>query len=229
MTAPVWFPPVQLDHTEQVRPHLGASPSFGAKKLDGPQAFLVRRPASMGRLRVHWHAVAQFQYFTDGAARVGGHRVERGDVHFADALTPYGPLDPAEDGVAFLTLRQVDDQGAFYMPDAQAALRDERAARAATLPRRNLTFALRSAGAGVLAADDDGMGVEVVDLAHGATAVVEPGGAGAYVVVVDGSLAEGDEPLVANSFGYIADAACVRAGRHGARVGVLRFPRHTAG
>src|SRR5262249_37311330 len=71
----------------------------------GPQAFLVEMGGDTPVLGVHFHPIAQFQYFTRGTGRFGGHDVRPGIVHYSDPLTPYGPLEPGHRGVAFLTLR----------------------------------------------------------------------------------------------------------------------------
>ncbi len=208
--------------------HLGASPARDAPEPENcnePQAFCVRRPSSQGRLRVHWHPVPQFQYFVGGAGRMVNHEVQRGCVHYADAYTPYGPLDVVADDVAFLTLRATTDHGAFFMPETQTELRTARIDRGHPTPRRNLSFDLAHAAAGVVVADDDGLAIEVLDISPTQSARVDPGDAGAYVVVVGGTLVDALDVVEVNGFRFVAHAESLRAGADGARVGVLRFPR----
>ncbi len=222
-----WFHETPSTPGETIRVHLGASPArdnTDAPDLAMPQAFRIARPADLGQLRVHWHPVAQFQYFVAGAARMVRHDVERGCVHYADAFTPYGPLDVTGDEVAFLTLRPVGDTGAFFMPESQPELRAHRIEQDTAIPRRNLSYDLRDASAGVLVSDDDGFAIEVRDLAPHTSTAIDPGVAGSYVVVVDGALVDGDRAVDVDACCHVHASTVVRAGPRGARIGVLRFP-----
>lgn len=222
MSTSTWVPMASGDAERAVKVHLGASPltdGAGQADLGAPQAFLVHRSNSAGRLRVHWHPVAQFQYFVAGEARMQGHDVVPGLLHYADSHTPYGPLDVGPVGVSFLTLRAYGDQGANFMPESQAAL-----ATRTHGSRRNLTFDLRAVEAGAVRYDDDGLGIEVIDVVPGGSAIVDPVMAVAYVVVVDGTIVSEHGDVDAGSFALVHGRERVHAGRSGARIAVLRFP-----
>jgi hypothetical protein len=194
-----------------------------------PQAFAVLMGREAEVLRVHYHPVDQFQYFAVGGAKFGGHEVGRGVVHYTDALTPYGPLLPGADGVAFLTLRTTADSGAFYMPESQRHLSGERTT-AGPGPHRSLTVDLEEAPRAEawadLVADADGLAVRYVDAAPGATiAVPAVEGAGAYLLVVRGTCAAAGAR--AGSVAFVAagiEPEPVTAGPAGARLALLQYP-----
>jgi hypothetical protein len=164
-----------------------------------PQAFLVRLGQGWapdnGRLRTHYHEVDQFQWVVQGGGRFHGDSLVPGVLHYADAYQPYGPIDPAPEGLAFLTLRGATAFGAHYMPEERAHLASslKDGPRPASA-RRSLTFDLAgavTAGDGwtdLMWADDD-LRVAVTDLGEGAAvAPVTVGGDGAYVLVVTGAV-----------------------------------------
>jgi hypothetical protein len=201
-----------------------------------PQAFIVRMPPDHQGLRVHFHPVDQFQVFIAGTARFGRHDVRFGHVHYADALTPYGPLHQGPEGAAFMTLRYQQDFDIEHMPDEAeqlAALRS-RSPRGAQ-ERRNLTANLCApSGAGHWTdalRGDDGLVVATCELATGEAlaypAVTPPG---AYLLLVTGSLRCGGPTLRDGSLawcgaGHAHRLEGVTAGENGARVAVLQFPR----
>src|ERR1700722_4811935 len=84
--------------------YLGETPRMGKATgcEAGPQAFLVAKGPGVPILRGHFHPVDQFQVFVRGGGKFGGHEIQRWSAHYSDSLTPYGPIIPGEDGVAFL-------------------------------------------------------------------------------------------------------------------------------
>ncbi len=204
-------------------PHPSATDEFDRTE---PQAFLVRYPASVGPLRVHWHPVPQFQYIVSGDARFGAHDVRPGTVHYADPGTPYGPLAPDGDRVCFLTLRASNDRGAEFMPEAQAQLGERRALEPDGAPHRNVTASLDDVAPGIVASDDDGMQIEVIDLDADQSITIDPGVTGAYVVVVHGAIVDDDGVVRGDpaSLCFLAQPESVLAAALGSRLAVLRFP-----
>jgi hypothetical protein len=205
-----------------------------AQDADEPQAFVVRLPAAHEGLRVHFHPVDQFQVFISGSGAFAGHEVRCGLVHYADALTPYGPLDVGGDGVAFMTLRHQADFDIQNMPNEAAQLAELRR-RSLREPgkRRNLVADLLAPGApGTWQrafGDADGLEAatrtldpgEPVPVLHGAVT-------GAYVLLVAGSLIAEDATLTAGALTWVTPACegslPAVAGLTGARLARLQFP-----
>lgn len=194
--------------------------------VDGPQAFLAVLPGQRGPLRTHFHRVDQFQVITHGSAVMQGHPVRRGHVHYSDRFQPYGPIQPDDDGLAFLTLRSLTGGGVFYMPESQPDL----ASGLKDIPesvsdRRNVTHDI-TASTGVLRDDPDGLRIEVIEAASDAAITARVGGSGAYVVVVSGSLTIGAEPIGADSIVWLdaGESLDGASGPDGVRIAVLQYP-----
>ncbi|HZQ59501.1 MAG TPA: hypothetical protein VFA84_15780 [Acidimicrobiales bacterium] len=156
----------------------------------GPQAHLAVQGAATDPLPPHFHGVDQFQLFVAGSGTVGGHAVGPGVVHYADRNSVYGPLRPGPDGMAYATLRPEHDPGASFMPAAQAELAER--LRAHPGPRRNLTVHLDGGdGGGWRDAEAAPDGLRIATYTAPAGSVVEVGvvGGGAYVGVLEGTVA----------------------------------------
>jgi hypothetical protein len=163
--------------------------------------------------------------------------VHRGEVHYADRFTPYGPLHAGPDGFAYITLRPTTDTGISYMPDARDELRDRLAgSERAAGDRRSLTLDLTDPA---VVGTDEGTWTDVVvdeDELRVAAATVAPGsvldtprvgGDGAYLVVLDGSLDDEGTPRAPGSLRWCEPGEQVHltAGPEGVRVAHLQFPR----
>jgi hypothetical protein len=193
----------------------------------GAQAFLAVLPGGYD-LRTHYHRVDQFQLVVGGGAAFANHRVRSGHLHYSDRLQPYGPIRPEDGGLAFFTLRAATGGGVFYMPESRPLLGDG----LGTLPepvsaRRNLTFDLTTEE-GELVADDDGLRVLVLLQTAGATTPpVAIGGAGAYIVIVDGGLDASDGGFGPGSLCWLepgVELDPLTAGPDGLRLAVLQYP-----
>jgi hypothetical protein len=204
----------------------------------GPQAYLAVQGARVEEIPTHFHSVEQFQYFVSGAGTVGGGPVEGGIVHYADRYTPYGPLCAGRPGMTYATLRPSHDTGVFVMP----AGRDRLAALLGVSPRRaevhrQHVIDLRGPAGepgrtgrpawNELLNGPDGFRVAVTALPGGA--VCDPiavGGAGAYALVVSGTLESDGAPPAAGAVTWCAAGETFRtvAGTAGARVALLQFP-----
>ncbi len=198
-----------------------------------PQAFTVYRGAEVEPLRVHYHVVDQFQYVLAGAGRIGRQTLAPGVVQYADRCTPYGPIAPGPDGVAWVTMRAVHDTGNYWMPETRAEL-------ASALSevdgdrRRNLTVDLRAAVADApplewrdAVADADGLRMAVARVPAGASlAVPAIGGDGAFLVVMEGRLA-GEGAPGPNGATYAPSGSEPRelVAAEDAQVALLQLPR----
>jgi hypothetical protein len=200
---------------------------------DGPQAHVAIQGATTDPIGTHFHGVDQFQVFVRGSGTVGRHPVVEGTAHYADRYTVYGPLCPGPAGMAYLTLRPAHDTGASFMPAARDKLADvlEASGRRAS-DRRNLTVDLHApAGTGAwqdLAGYDDGLRISVSEAGPDeAVGMIPVAGAGAYALVLDGSLVTGDGgPAPTGSLRWVPPGSSVegQAGPGGARLVLLQFP-----
>jgi hypothetical protein len=210
-------------------PTTGRDGSRLVASTTGPQAHLAIQGAATDPLPPHFHGVDQFQVFVAGSGTVGGHTVGPGVVHYADRNSVYGPLRPGPEGMAYATLRAEHDPGASFMPGARAELAERLRGRPA--PRRNLTVELdgtaeldggaRSDGWRDAVADEDGLRIARCAAAAGAVVPVDVGGHGAYLAVLDGTVADAGKGAIA----WCAPGPhTVVAGDDGATLALLQFP-----
>ncbi len=95
-------------------------------EAEGPLAFIVRSKPG-GYLRPHFHTCDQFQVFVGGSGKIGRHDFRIGSLHYADAYTPYGPIESPE-GVshAYETLRSTWCKGLYRAPEDIAMAKGRR-------------------------------------------------------------------------------------------------------
>lgn len=197
-----------------------------------PHAFIVRQPPA-SVLAPHFHFNRQFQVVLRGSGMLGRHQLLPGTVHYASAETAYGPITAGPDGLWYITLRQVTEVGAQYLPVAMDRLRRG-------LKRRQFTGAVcplfapgeTSATSLLLADAATGLAAWMIDLPPG-EAAPSPDDAtpsDRYYVVVHGALRFGAETLTDLSAIW-ADRGeswpLLQAGNAGVRLVVVQFP-HTA-
>jgi hypothetical protein len=233
------IPPDVLDRINYLGvPSTGPEGAYLPPPQDGPQAYLAVQGAQVDEIPTHFHSVEQFQYVVTGSGVIGGRPVEGGVVHYADRLTPYGPLGTGPLGMTYATLRPCHDTGVFVMPAGQDRLAGLlRASTRAAGDRRQHTVDLR---APVEVVAETGR-AEWVDLRRGADGFriavtgVPPdadapqlsvGGSGAYLLVVSGAIDDGDGPYGAGSIAWRAagDSVEIHAAGEGARLALLQFP-----
>ena len=84
----------------------------GAQDTSGlyPMAYLVRQSAD-SEIQAHYHQADQFQLFVHGTGRIGTHALHGLTLHYAGALSPYGPIVSQSDGLQYLTFRNRWDPG----------------------------------------------------------------------------------------------------------------------
>lgn len=238
----VWSEPVDATPTDaptSVAARIGTLPDGQPPSADfltgTPQAFLVRMNATRPPLGVHYHTVDQFQIVCFGSGKFGRHQVSSGTVHYADRLTPYGPLEPGVDGVSFLTLRAEQSSGAYFMPSSREVRMEQIAAE--PLPptaRRNITFpefpeSRTPASWTDQRSDPDGLRVASISLEpSGASDTIRIGGLGAFIVVLRGSIVPDNQraPLGVNALRWASPGSeiNVTASEQGADLVAVQFP-----
>lgn len=203
-----------------------------------PVAFLVEKDPG-GVIHPHFHAVEQFQVMVGGACKFGQHDIDGVAVHYTGPYSSYGPVIGTEKGYSFFTLRNGYDQGAQYMPEKRAALREgrqrwqhrEAVAEVPNVMSETELAALSGTQSETLIAQEpDGVGAWRFRLPPGA-AITGPApatGGGQYWLVLSGSLTVTDPtPLSPKSCVFVGPdeaAAQPAAGPQGAEVLCLQFP-----
>jgi hypothetical protein len=199
-----------------------------------PQAFLVEQNPNQVA-RPHFHLVDQFQVVVAGAGLLGKRPVGGIGVHYANAHTPYGPIEAGPNGLHYLTLRnRWDTTRAHMMPESRA--------EQAKTPRRHLlveTFdpcdetslaAVMQPGCRALhGPDEDGLAVWLHRLGPGqsVTGADPRTGGGQYWLVLAGAMLADGRDLDPRSCLYLSPdetALAIRAGEAGLEVLGLQFP-----
>lgn len=209
--------------------HLHGTPEVVA---DGPQSFVVEARGDSYN-RVHFHVVDQYQVFLGGRGRVGRARFLPALVHYADAFTPYGPIESGPDGYVYVTLRPTGDPGARYMPES-------RAERARVDGRHHTMALLDRADAPpvevVIPVEDDGLGACRLRAAAAGDALLpppQPNPGGAHLLVIAGGVAVDGVDGEPGRLGRLGDVwvpagepwPTLRATEPGTDVLALGFPR----
>jgi hypothetical protein len=219
-------------------PSTGPDGAYLPPPQDGPQAYLAVQGARVDEIPTHFHSVEQFQYVVSGSGVIGGRPVEGGVVHYADRLTPYGPLDAGPLGMTYATLRPCHDTGVFVMPAGQDRLAGLlHASKRPAGDRRQHTVDLREPTETVgetarsewvdLQRGADGFRIAVTGVPPDADApFLLVGGGGAYLLVVSGAIEDRDGPYGVGSISWCAAGVSVksRAAGEGARLALLQFP-----
>lgn len=201
----------------------------GAERPPLPQAFLVQKAPGAGT-RLHFHNEDQFQIFIAGDGRVGPEQVTAPALHFANFHTAYGPIAAGDQGLTWLTLRDVADEGAWYLPEGRG-----QAEKAAL--RRNVSSNLakeRSAGLQIVVPPaEDGLAVWRLGLTPAQRVepsdlpAFTPGAGGRFHLVLDGSIVWQGDRLGVRSLVYATaeERLSMTAGDDGADILILQFPR----
>lgn len=206
-----------------------------------PQAYVVAQaPGTV--VEPHYHAVHQWQVVVDGEGKLGRYAVAPVSLHFTDPYTAYGPIVPGEKGVAYFSMRAMSDTGAHYLdvPGKKEAMRPSRRRFLLKTPSDlGLSTPQALAARTTVTLDtivepwDDGVAGYVLRIGPGGTATApDPSQCGGqYVVVVTGSIVHAGREMarLSTAFVYPADPAMeIRAGRDGAELLVLQYPRANA-
>lgn len=210
--------------------HLISNPSVlppGTRTAAQPHAFIVKQ-APDSTLHAHFHFNRQFQLVVAGSGMIGSHLLSPGVVHYAAAETAYGPIRAGADGLSYMTLRQVTELGAQYLPVKGDILRRG-------IRRRQLTSDIPPSRAvdgkhvALIAADETGLAAWCFDAAPGSPLLLSQvmTGGDHFVVVLSGSARCLGEYLPSLSVAWIGAQDAPPpwvAGDEGARLIAMRFP-----
>ena len=206
------------------------SPEGGAPS---PQAFLVEQGANEVVLP-HFHEQNQFQVIVHGGGSVGRSAVAPITVHYAGAYTGYGPISSGDNGLWYLTLRPMMDNGPLYVHESRdkmkAGPKKHYQSSALGATTESELAKLAQPAAQMINADPQGPTVEVLRVPprQRQTMTCTEGGGGRFFFVTAGSLlANGLEyPKWSCLWSASNDPAFeVVAGKSGVEVLSLGFPR----
>jgi len=201
-----------------------------------PQAFLVENTPQR-HLRTHFHDVDQFQIITQGGGTLGKHAVKPYAVHFSRALTPYGPIQANDEGIAWLTLRaRRDAEGAQFIPEKREKLQQAgprtpwQISEIAEFVEPTGDFSLNPLPN---IKDERGLAAYALRMKPSTTCRLPAPTAtgGQYLIVVAGSLQRDGKIQRSLTIGFIPPeepALDVHAGPEGLDAIVLSFPQHDA-
>jgi hypothetical protein len=202
-----------------------------ASDQPGPQAFLVEMDRPGAVIPPHFHRVDQFQVVVSGGGTLGKHSIDALTTHFADAYTPYGPIVVGDDGLAFFTLRPLEDAGANYMPESRAHMvrkaRRNVAGRATLTSSRELAELAEPVVEMLLGPESDGLSALLLRLPSGAVADPPRPTGGQYALVVGGSARVEGALLPRWSCIWVGPGeapVAVEAGEGGVEIVVVQFP-----
>jgi hypothetical protein len=214
-----------IRHSEMLASIKGLIPS--------PQAIFVDQPPNSTIPR-HYHNNAQFQVFIAGSATLGGHKVRPVAVHYATRQTVYGPIVAGADGLVYLTLRPVSEQGAHWWPTERPDVRrfirrmqiTEQGAETLTELAELTTAQIEI----VIAPAVNGLGSWIVRTPPGGATLLptHPGGAGSFLLITGGtmSIAGNDHQRHAVIWvGPNESPGAITAGAQGLELIVTQFPR----
>ena len=198
-----------------------------------PQAFLVEQNPNWV-LPTHFHKQHQFQVITAGNGTLGAHPVEALCVHYASPESAYGPLTAGAEGISYLTLRAVSDQGAWYLPESRDVMqRGIRKQQEHGKPETGLLEdELRELAAPtvdvLIAPQESGLAAYLVRMPsnHVASAPSSERAGHRFYVVTKGSMVVADKRLPALATAFVSDdePLDLQSGSGGLEVLVLQFP-----
>ncbi len=196
-----------------------------------PQAFLVDRLYPGALIPPHFHDIDQYQVVVEGACAMGKKAADPVTFQYADAYTPYGPIQGERMGFAFFTLHPIASGGFFAMPGNKHNM-PCRAGRniAGHFDREGPRPAPGEiARQPLMAPQDDGVDALGLRLGPRARAEGPPSDAGGqYYLVCGGTLERDGEDMARHSLIHVAPGEAspvLRAGPEGADVLVLQFAR----
>ena len=203
------------------------------RRVPSPQAYLIEQDPNQP-VQSHFHEQAEFQLITDGEGFLGRNPVRPLTVHYANAFTGYGPISAGPNGISYITMRPMRDNGALFLPEDRDKLKrapkkffhSEPLSPCSEDERRGL----RDARITTLACHEDGMAAWLVACGPNGTALAPAptSGGGQYLLLLDGSAILNDVPIekMRCAFASTDEApVTIKAGAAGAEIMVLQFPR----
>ena len=216
--------------------YFGSPPARGGDVMEDkkalPQAYLIEQPED-SVVQAHFHDTNQYQVFVHGGETFGKKAVNGLMVHYAKAHTTYGPIVAGPQGAHYMTLRNSWDSGAKIMPENREKLRSikrvHRMADDINIPGEEVRRSVEVQVTDLIPLEEDGLGTRQFDIGprKGCTVTMDAPGAGAYALVVSGSIVFEAMEYETKSLIYRgADEAPIRvtAGETGASVLLLQFP-----
>jgi hypothetical protein len=198
-----------------------------------PQAFLVNQ-APGWTLPTHYHLEEQFQVVVGGNGTLGRHVLQPVSVHYASRHSGYGPIVAGDQGLQYLTLRSVTDNGVWYLPEERARMQTGIRKRQATSDRvrvrspAELSTLHDKQVETVIEPDASGLGVWMLSVPpeEPIEAPEHAGGGGRFHVVIAGGLAARPDPGALSCIYVSSDEAAFNeaAGLSGLQLLVLQFP-----
>ncbi len=198
-----------------------------------PQAFMVEQGANEVVLP-HFHEQNQYQVIVHGGGSVGRSAVAPITVHYAGAYTGYGPISAGDEGLWYLTLRPMMDNGPLYVHESRDKLKPGpkkhyQSPALDAMPQDDLAK-LAQPEVQTINADPQGPTVEVVRVPpqQRQTVTGPDRGGGQFFFVTGGSLLSNgvEYPKWSCLWAASIDAAFeVVAGTAGVEVLLLEFPR----
>jgi hypothetical protein len=200
-----------------------------------PQAFTVEQgPKAV--LDTHFHRQHQFQVVFRGAGLLGRHPIQPFTVHYASPESAYGPVAAGDNGLAYLTLRAVSEEGSQFLPAMRDSMRQGLKKTQKTVAAPVLSAAAELAARTdvaveeVIAPSPDGLAAWLVRVPpNGLLPVPQaPQGGGTFCVAVQGALRFDGQTLPTMGTAFVSAeerGATLEAGEAGLEALVLQFPR----
>jgi hypothetical protein len=174
-----------------------------------PQSYLIKQLPNITN-PLHFHTQNQFQVFIAGSGHFGRHAVKPYVVHYAGAYTGYGPITAGEQGIDYLTLRSSRDLGAQFLPQQIQSLKrgpkhHYTSPSIEEVPQDELDQLEQIHLQWIHQEVQSGLGVSVLKLPKNETYLfpIPQNIAGIFMIVMQGSLIEGDQCLRKNENLYI--------------------------
>ena len=223
---------VEVPHFRGSVTHLIDSPTDAP--LPRPQAFLVEQDPNWV-LPTHFHQEHQFQLFTAGSGSLGKHALPPLAVHYASPHSAYGPLISSHEGIAYLTLRAVTDQGAWILPQKRESLLTRvpklqlHAAPSTFMDDARLYKLMQTEKEQLMDPLNGGPGAWIVRLPPDActkTPEIMPGSAGRFHVLTRGQMCVKNQwsNCLSTVWSNDSESLEIRAGAQGAELVILEFP-----
>lgn len=185
-------------------------------------------------LRTHFHLQHQFQVITAGSGRLGRRELAPFALHYASPESGYGPIVAGDDGLSYLALRAVTEQGGYFLPESRDRMRRDLRKQEISIgaPQLSDSAALKSRTAievsTMIAPAPNGLAAWLMRVPPNTTAEapVHPGGGRFYVVAGGAMIVSGDRKPRLSTIWTSEDEGPLplAADAMGLEVLVLQFP-----
>jgi hypothetical protein len=202
-------------------------------QLPSPEAYLIEQDANQD-VQSHFHEQPEFQLIVDGTGSLGRNAVTPITMHYANAYTGYGPISAGPQGISYVTLRPMRDNGAMWLPEDREKMKRAPKKFFHSAPIASLTASermrLSAPIVATIADEGEGLGAwKIVCGPHQSVMAASPSlGGGQYLFLHQGSAQLNAKPMSAIAYAFAsADEAPVniRSGADGAELLVMQFAR----